>query len=456
MVAVMCSATALAGVVPGAAHGAPQSVADPVVEGPIGQAGLWGHPWNDQFFEVGSIGYVEEEYFVSGTAETSTPAPTFAPYKTRILVYRPADPRRFNGTTIVEWDNVTAQNAEEPMWTWLHPMVFREGHAYVFVSAQAAAICCGPRSHKVWDPVRYGGLSHPGDDYSFDVYSQVVQALRRPQGLDPMGGLKTKRVLAVGNSQSASRLHTYVNAVQRDARVIDAFLLDAGGSKTFAGEPPVPLVHLLSEDGLSPAAPNVSVNYRLWEVPGASHNDADTGAHDATNERTTTHAPKQPYAAEEAIHRRSHYGEEGLSTHATCAPVLLDGGNEYPRRYAVRAALHHLSNWVRNGTPAPTPPRAEFDAFGRPSRDEHGNALGGLRLPPLDVPVATYAATACGLFGLTIAFDPVKLAQLYPSHEDYVARMQAATDRTIAAGFLLQPDAEELMTLARGSSIGAP
>jgi hypothetical protein len=456
MVAVICSATALAGLGPGAAHGAPPSVADPVVEGPIGQAGLWGHPWNDQFFEVGSIGYREEEYFVSGTAKTYASTPTLAPYKTRILVYRPTDPRRFNGTTIVEWDNVTAQNAEEPVWTWLHPMVFREGYAYVFVSAQAAAICCGPRSHKVWDPVRYGGLSHPGDDYSFDIYSQVVEAVRKPQGLDPMGGLKTKRVLGVGNSQSASRLHTYVNTVQRDAGVVDAFLLDAGGSKTFGAEPSVPVIQLLSEDGLSPAAPNVSVNYRLWEVPAASHNDADTGAHDATNSRTTTHAPKQPYAAEEEIHRHSHYGEEGVSTHATCSPVLLQGGNEYPRRYAVRAAVHHLDNWVKRGTPAPMPPRAEFDQLGLPARDQHGNAMGGLRLPPLDVPVATYAATTCGLFGATVAFDPVTLSGLYPSHEDYVTRMQAATDRTVAAGFLLPNDAEELMTLARASSIGTP
>jgi Alpha/beta hydrolase domain len=184
-------ATAVAGVGLGMAHVAPPSVANPVVEGPIGQTGLWGHPWNDQFFEVGSVGYAEEEYFVSGTAKSSTASPATAPYKTRILVYGPADPSRFNGTTIVEWDNVTAQNAEEPIW--LHPTVFREGYAYVFVSAQAAAICCGPRSHKLWDSVRYASLNHPGDDYSFEIYSQVVQSTRSPQGVDPIGGLKTKR-----------------------------------------------------------------------------------------------------------------------------------------------------------------------------------------------------------------------------------------------------------------------
>jgi hypothetical protein len=114
-----------------------------------------------------------------------------------------------------------------------------------------------------------------------------------------------------------------------------------------------------------------------------------------------------------------------------------------------------LDAWVKTGMPAPAAPRAEFDALGLPRRDAHGNALGGLRLPPLDVPVATYAATTCGLFGSTVAFDPVTLAQLYPSHDDYVTKMRAATDQTVAAGFLLPHDAEELMTLARASSVGS-
>ena len=30
------------------------------------------------------------------------------PFTTRLLVYRPADPERFNGTVVVSWNNVTA------------------------------------------------------------------------------------------------------------------------------------------------------------------------------------------------------------------------------------------------------------------------------------------------------------------------------------------------------------
>src|SRR5213593_1224746 len=66
-------------------------------------------------FALTPLGYVEEEFFLSGTATgytsaaplrtdgrwTATPGSTAA-YKTRILVRRPADGKRFNGTVLVE------------------------------------------------------------------------------------------------------------------------------------------------------------------------------------------------------------------------------------------------------------------------------------------------------------------------------------------------------------------
>src|ERR1700722_12890490 len=66
---------------------------------------------------LAAYGYVEKEYFASGTASTfnATSEPsdgkwsirptTKASYKTRILVRRPADAAKFNGTVVVEWMN---------------------------------------------------------------------------------------------------------------------------------------------------------------------------------------------------------------------------------------------------------------------------------------------------------------------------------------------------------------
>ena len=60
--------------------------------------------------DLHKIGYVEEEYLASGKANVySWPAPgravvrtPDAPYTTRVLVRRPANPSRFSGTVIVE------------------------------------------------------------------------------------------------------------------------------------------------------------------------------------------------------------------------------------------------------------------------------------------------------------------------------------------------------------------
>lgn len=431
-------------------------VANPTVEGPV-TGGIHGHPWYDPAFEVGSQGYVEEEYFLSGVA-ASHPAGTSADYKTRILVIRPSL-ERFNGTVVVEWDNVTAQAAFSPMFTWGHALLLRDGYAFVSVSAQAAGVCCSPLSHRVWDPLRYGSLTHPGDAYSFDIYSQAIESFVHPSATteDPLGDLVVNKVIAVGQSQSASRLHTYVNEVHDAVGLVDGFIIDAGGSKNFPTPPSDPVIHFLSEDGISAAAPNRMghPNYRLWEAPAASHNDADTARHvdgGQAQRNAIPGWPQFPYSEDERLHAEGlHYGEEGPSTHAGCQ-VLGQGGNEYPRRYAVQAALDHMNRWVTVGVAAPQPPRVQFSGTAI-VRDEFGHPLGGVRLPPIDVPVARYFATTCALFGHSVALDTATLLDLYPTHADYVTAMQAATDAAVAAGFMLAEDGEELMGMAEASAI---
>ena len=96
------------------------------------------------------------------------------------------------------------------------------------------------------DPTRYSKLSHPGDSYSYDIFSQAGQAIRDNAKV-VLGGLKPKRVLATGESQSAGRLTTYIDAVHPVVEVYDGYLVHsrgAGGS-------------LLTQDPL-PAVPSPS------------------------------------------------------------------------------------------------------------------------------------------------------------------------------------------------------
>ena len=103
-----------------------------------------------------------------------------APFTTRLLVYRPVDAKNFNGTVIVEWNNVSAGLDSAPIWLAAHdeldPRGLRVGGRH-----RAAGRGRGRRPGAVVpnldlkhnDPARYGALVHPGDSYSYDMYRQA-------------------------------------------------------------------------------------------------------------------------------------------------------------------------------------------------------------------------------------------------------------------------------------------
>ena len=421
-------------------------------DGPVGAAGLYGHPMWDHWFDIGELGYVEEEFFVSGRARAHA-GEGEADYVTRVIVRRPRDAADFNGTLLLDWVNVTAQFENAVDTLTAHRFFLREGYAYVHLSAQAAGLCCSPLTPKVWDPLRYAALDHPGDDYAFDMVSQIARGFRSPQGTDPMAGLRPEVILIMGQSQSAIRLHQYVNEVQAEAQAIDGFLIhaDVGAGKDFGAAPPAPVMHLLSDLEAELEEPTATDNYVLWEVAGAAHQDLWVGEHQVLGQsrRVLLHLPKQSMAADDRLHRiAGNYGERLDPALGVC----IVAGAAFPMRYAVAASIHHLDRWARGGPKPPQPPRYRFDDNGELAVDDLGNTLGGLRYPPIDVPVARYRSTACGLGGITLPLTRFALRQRYPTHADYVARMQEATDATVAAGYLLPEDAAELMERAKAAA----
>jgi hypothetical protein len=418
----------------------------PQVTGPIGGAGLRGHALWDSWYDLSDLGYAEEEYFVSGSARRHGDPAQTAPYTTRIIVRRPTDPARFNGTVILDWVNVTAQFENAVDTLEAHELFHRDGYAYVHVSAQAAGLCCLPLlTPKLWDPVRYAALEHPGDDYAFDIFSQIAQAMKRPPDVDPMGGLPVRRVIAVGQSQSGTRLRDYLIEVQPQARIIDAFLVHADGSgeKSYPADPAVPVIQLLSEREATPAPANVTHNYRLWEIAGAAHQDFWIGVHQVQGQALrAVGSLKFPATADAALHTQAgNYGERFDPGQFVCVVE----GTQFPLRYAVMAAIHHLDRWLRTGVAAPQGPRFQFDANGSLARDADSNALGGIRLPPIEVPVAQYRSDLCGLGGITIPFTALELKKRYPTHADYYCRMKASAAQALQQGYMLQPDVDDLM-----------
>ena len=107
-----------------------------------------------------------------------------AEYTTRIVVVMPTDPSKFNGTAIVEWLNVSGGIDAPAVWFMAHREIAREGYAYVAVSAQHVGVEGGDSliganmSLKAQDPERYAPLRHPGDRFSYDIFSQVGGLVR--------------------------------------------------------------------------------------------------------------------------------------------------------------------------------------------------------------------------------------------------------------------------------------
>jgi hypothetical protein len=135
---------------------------------------------------LAQAGYRQEEYFATGTASSyqatgpegdngrwQVTASGSAPYRTRIVVRMPANPSRFNGSVVVEWLNVSGGADLPADWIYLSPELERAGYAWVGVSAQKV----GVDQLKKTDPTRYSSLMHPGDQYSFDIFTQVGRAL---------------------------------------------------------------------------------------------------------------------------------------------------------------------------------------------------------------------------------------------------------------------------------------
>src|SRR5262249_18473462 len=112
------------------------TVASPAVTGPIAGTPILFGP---TAFDLGTVGYTQSEFFVSGTANAFTPtaalttdgrwavAPSAqAAYTTRIVVNQPADRRKFNGSVVVEWLNVSGGVDASPDWIHMHDELIRD------------------------------------------------------------------------------------------------------------------------------------------------------------------------------------------------------------------------------------------------------------------------------------------------------------------------------------------
>jgi hypothetical protein len=164
--------------------------------------------------------------------------------------------------------------------------------------------------------------------------------------------------------------------------------------------------------------------------------------------RALADQPVQPASADTELHVvAANYGEQLHPLLAVC----IVAGSAFPTRYAVKAALFQLDRWVRDGVRPPDGPRFDFDGSGKLTQDSYGNTRGGIRYPVVEVPVAQYRSTVCPLGGITVPFTDQQLAALYATHANYYCQLKAAAQRTVAQGFMLAADEDELLARARAA-----
>lgn len=419
-------------------------------------------------------GYVEREVVADGVATSYrevTPRTVdgrwdfetdgSAAYRTRVLLRYPEDPAAFSGTVVVEWLNVSSGLDANPDFDSLEEELIRAGHAWAGVSAQLIGVEGGPVlvvapgaeglagiGLKGIDPARYGTLEHPGDGFSFDIFTQIARALRA--GGEVLGGLRPDYVIAAGESQSAIALVTYYNGVHPIERAFDGFFVhsrasvglplvgpgefaDLAGSlggvaPLFRDDVDEPVIELQAEGDITGVLSSVLVRqpdsptFRLWEAAGTAHADAHL-----------------------------------------LGPVadLVDCGvdiNDGPLHLVAKAAFRHLDDWIRGGQAPPEAPRIAVtnDDPAQIAVDADGIAIGGIRTPLVDVPVDTLSGAPgpspdllCLLLGSTLPLSNERIAELYASRAEYEQLYDESADEVIAAGFVLEEDRQTLLDFSQ-------
>jgi hypothetical protein len=437
------------------------------ITGPIPEIAPRGDPSHDFIFQPAGVdlaahGYVEEEFFIEGTANRYTrPEMTTAevidgghPYRTRIVVRRPASPAAFNGTVVVEWNNVTAGRDLDIDWFQSWPHFVRAGYTWVGVSAQRV----GVDALREWGPDRYGSLdvTHGGmverDALSYDIFAAVGRAVRESTNSALLGGLDVEHVIATGHSQSASRLATYLNNVHPIDPVFDGVIVHGGGG-LIRDDLDVKVWKLSAETDMGRQAairqPDTD-RFRSWEVAGSSHVDIIF-----TRESAKARGVMNGQTEAEVLARILPPGQ--LNGRCDRAPY-----SRIPFRYVMNAAYDHMVRWIEGTGEPPTAPPIDTESVGPPAtftRDAKGNATGGIRLAAHAVPTAVNAGQNsgqgfCRLNGAHEPFDAATLDALYPSHTSYVEAVREVAEANVAAGYILAVDAAETIELAEESAIG--
>ena len=381
--------------------------------------------------DLAHFGYEAREYLASGTANGR-------PYRTRIVVRRPADSSRFSGVVVAE-----SMHPSGNAW------MFHFTHAYTMSSGHIGLeiVTSDPAQLVEFNRPRYTDLAiEPGQ--AGDIIAQVGALVRSRRPDNPLAGLVVRRMLLSGTSASAGVLINYLPAhmayrLPDMAPIYDGFLPTSNGANIRQIDVPMIQVPTTTEAmrGNVPTRQNGDApgdRFRVYEFAGMAHIDTRN--------------------------------VQAFRPNPCKYPISL-----FPLSAYMSVALHHLIEWVDKGV---VPPRADRILLDRNTGndgslmalDEFGNSRGGVRNPYVDVPVARYAVPnegavpptpgtvpwvalrgeaginqLCGLTGYQVPLTGAQLRTLYGNTQDYLARVRQRVDELTRQGWSLPLYREQIL-----------
>jgi hypothetical protein len=366
--------------------------------------------------------YITKEYFVSGTANGQ-------PYKTRIVIRKPADDSKFSGLVLTE----SMHPSGNPwMFHFTHRYSMNEGHMGLEI------LTTTPQAFAEFNPDRYKDLAvAPGQ--ANEIIAQVGALIKSNRKDNPLAGLRARKMILTGSSASAAVVANYLTShmVLRlgDMKPIyDGFMPTSNGSNLRMVDVPMIQVPTMRET-MTGATTRVDGDtagnqFRVYEFAGMAHIDSRDAA--------------------------AYYPD----------PCKLPI-SRFPLAAYMSVALHHLWQWMDKAT---VPPRADrifmdWNTDGDGSLmalDEYGNVRGGIRTPYVDVPtmkigvpnsgaeppiknphqfIAARGEAAqnqlCGLANYELPLSAGQLKKLYKDKKDYQTKVQQRYDELMKQGWAL-------------------
>ncbi len=447
--------------------------------------------------DLGKVGYVEKEYLVSGRANVYEYAgkgglkirSANAPYTTRILVRYPANPRKFSGNVIVELLNPSDKFDADLVWELTRNYLVENGDAYVGITSKPVAA----EFLKRFNPKRYGALrwanplpanqtcKSPGpallpghsspqteDGLVWDIVTQVGALLKSRSPTNPLASLRVRYLYQTAYSQTGAYVGTYIAEFQPHAMlangkpIYDGFLIGGAAGVSTINQCAAPLADGAPGTLVRSSAPVIRLMsltdfYRFGPFPTYLERRADS---DAPNDRYRLYevagAAHVVATLDESAPSEADVAAGGIKQEKV---VCKETESTFPSQYIYDGALANLERWVRDGVPAPHADRIAMSKPGDPNAtaltDPFGNVRGGVRTPYVDVPTATYygESTAagrdtnpptCTIVGHMVPFDHARLAKLYPTHADYVRRVNADVDRLVTERWITAADGQRI------------